>query len=114
MRWPMWNLAKPNNKNKAEEKSSAFVFLCRNPHTAYSMQYNLHEVIMMDYVMLGKRVKIRRNILDITQSSLAETIGVSTSFIGHIERGTRKLSVETLYDLCKALDTTADFLLGIE
>ena len=69
---------------------------------------------MMDYVMLGKRVKIRRNILDITQSSLAETIGVSTSFIGHIERGTRKLSVETLYDLCKALDTTADFLLGIE
>lgn len=68
----------------------------------------------MDYVLLGKRVRIRRNILDITQSSLAETIGVSTSFIGHIERGTRKLSVETLYDLCKALDTTAGFLLGIE
>lgn len=68
----------------------------------------------MDYVLLGKRVRIRRNILDITQASLAETIGVSTSFIGHIERGTRKLSVETLYDLCKALDTTADFLLGIK
>jgi transcriptional regulator with XRE-family HTH domain len=78
------------------------------------VRYNPHEVIEMDYVLLGKRVRIRRNILDITQASLAETIGVSTSFIGHIERGTRKLSVETLYDLCKALDTTADFLLGIK
>lgn len=67
----------------------------------------------MDYVLLGKRVRIRRNVLGITQSALAETIGVSTSFIGHIERGTRKLSVETLYELCKALDTSADFLLGL-
>lgn len=67
----------------------------------------------MDYVLLGKRVRIRRNVLDITQADLAETIGVSVSFVGHIERGTRKLSVETLYELCKALDTTADFLLGL-
>lgn len=69
---------------------------------------------MMDYVLLGKRVRIRRNVLAFTQEMLAEMIGVSTAFIGHIERGTRKLSVETLYSLCKALDTSADFLLGIE
>ena len=67
----------------------------------------------MDYVQLGKRVRIRRNVLGITQEGLAEKIGVSTSFVGHIERGTRKLSVETLYALCEALDTSADFLLGI-
>jgi transcriptional regulator with XRE-family HTH domain len=67
----------------------------------------------MDYVLLGKRVRIRRMVLELTQEGLAEKIGVSTSFIGHIERGSRKLSVETLYALCKALDTSADFLLGI-
>lgn len=67
----------------------------------------------MDYVLLGKRVRIRRTVLELTQEALAERIGVCTSFIGHIERGTRKLSVETLYDLCKALDTSADFLLGL-
>jgi transcriptional regulator with XRE-family HTH domain len=67
----------------------------------------------MDYVLLGKRVRIRRQVLGLTQEGLAEKIGVSTSFIGHIERGSRKLSVETLYALCKALDTSADFLLGI-
>ena len=78
------------------------------------MQYNLHDVIMMDYAMLGKRVKIRRTVMGITQAELAELIDVSTSFIGHIERGSRKLSVETLYNLCKALYTSADFLLGIE
>lgn len=67
----------------------------------------------MDYVLLGKRVRIRRMVLEFTQEGLAERIGVCTSFIGHIERGSRKLSVETLYALCKALDTSADFLMGI-
>ena len=67
----------------------------------------------MDYVQLGKRVRIRRNVLGITQEGLAEKIGVCTSFIGHIERGSRKLSVETLHALCKALDVSADFLMGI-
>lgn len=68
---------------------------------------------MVDFVQLGKRVKIRRHVLGLTQEELAEKIGVCTSYIGHIERGTRKLSVETLYALCKALDTSADFLFGV-
>lgn len=67
----------------------------------------------MDYVLLGKRVRIRRTVLELTQEELAERIGVSTSFIGHIERGSRKLSVETLFDLCRALDVSADWLMGI-
>ena len=56
----------------------------------------------MDYVELG-----------ITQERIAEMIDVCPAFIGHIERGTRKLSVETLFRLCKALGVSADFLLGI-
>ena len=67
----------------------------------------------MDYVQLGKLVRIRRKSLGLTQEELAELLGVSTSFVGHIERGTRKLSVETLHGLCMALDTSADYLMGI-
>lgn len=67
----------------------------------------------MDYAQLGKRVRIRRHVLGMTQEVLAEKIGVCTSFVGHIERGTRKLSVETLFGLCKALDVSADWLMGI-
>ena len=91
-----------------------FLSKCAEIHTdACLVRYNLSEVIRMDYVLLGKRVKIRRTILGLTQAQLAERINVCTSFVGHIERGSRKLSVETLYDLCKALDTSADFLLGL-
>lgn len=68
----------------------------------------------MDYAAIGERVRIRRKELKITQEKLAEMVDVSTSFIGHIERGTRKLSVETLFKVCKALDISADFLLGLE
>lgn len=68
----------------------------------------------MDYAVIGERVRIRRKALGITQEKLAEMVDVSTSFIGHIERGTRKLSVETLFKVCKALDISADFLLGLE
>lgn len=68
----------------------------------------------MDYVQMGKRVRIRRKELRITQEKLAEIVDVSTSFIGHIERGTRKMSVETLYSLCVALGVSADYLMGLE
>lgn len=68
---------------------------------------------MVDYVLLGKRVRIRRQALGITQERLAEMVDISPSFIGHIERGTRKLSVETLYSLCVALGVSADYLMGL-
>lgn len=65
----------------------------------------------MDYVAIGERVRIRRKALKITQEKLAEMVDVSPSFIWHIERGTRKLSVETLYSLCVALGVSADYLM---
>ena len=68
----------------------------------------------MDYMAIGERVRISRKSLGITQEKLAEMIDVSTSFIGHIERGTRKLSVETLASICKALGVSADFLMGLD
>lgn len=68
----------------------------------------------MDYSALGKRVRISRKVLGLTQEKLAEIVDVSTSFIGHIERGTRKLSVETLASICKVLGVSADFLMGLD
>lgn len=66
----------------------------------------------MDYSKLGERVRISRMAAKLTQEKLAERIDVSTSYMGHIERGTRKLSVDTLCRLCDALGVTSDFLLG--
>lgn len=67
----------------------------------------------MDYKALGRRVRCIRRGMDMTQAELAELAGISTAFVGHIERWTRVLSVETLERLCKALGVSADYLMGI-
>ena len=65
----------------------------------------------MDYKDLGKRVRARRTELNWTQERLAQEIGVSTSFVGHIERGSRKASIDTLVLLANAMDISTDELL---
>jgi len=65
----------------------------------------------MDYTSLGKRIRKQRVYLSLTQEQLAERAGVSPSFIGHLEQGSRAASVHTLVSLCRALDVTPNFLL---
>lgn len=66
----------------------------------------------MDYIDLGRRVRRQRNLLNLTQAELAEKIGVSTSFVGHMERGSRKASLDTMVDLANALGLGLDYLLA--
>lgn len=66
---------------------------------------------IVNYEDLGKRVRARRTELNWTQEYLAREIGVSTSFIGHIERGTRKASIDTLVQLANAMQVSTDELL---
>lgn len=68
----------------------------------------------MDYVRLGELARARRKELKLTQENVAERMDISTAFYGHIERGTRVLSVETLYRLCSALGVSADHMIGLE
>lgn len=65
----------------------------------------------MDYIDFGQRVKVARLEKRLTQEALAERAGVSTPFIGHIERGTRKASMETLVSIANALGTDPNALL---
>lgn len=65
----------------------------------------------MDFKVIGKRIRNARRCADLTQEQLAEAAGVSTSFIGHIERGTRVPSVQTLCAICHALDCSLDYIL---
>lgn len=66
----------------------------------------------MDYKALGSRVRRQRRLMGLTQEALAEQIGISPSFLGHVERGTRKASLETLVALCNSLEISADALLA--
>ena len=66
----------------------------------------------MDLIDLGNRIRSSRQSARLTQEQLAEKMGVCTSFIGHIERGTRVTSLETLVTLCNVLNVSMDYLLA--
>lgn len=66
----------------------------------------------MDYVDLGRRIRKQRSLKGWTQETLAEKVNVSTSFVGHVERGTRKASLETLVAMANVLDVSLDYLLS--
>lgn len=65
----------------------------------------------MNYVKLGERIRQQRKLLRWTQEQLAEKSGISLPFLGHIERGTRKASLETLVGICNALKVSPQLLL---
>lgn len=66
----------------------------------------------MDYKDLGNRVRIARKQQDLTQEELAKKAGLSASFLGHIERGTRVASLDSLVDLCNALNVSPEYMLS--
>lgn len=52
----------------------------------------------------GSRIQELRKKNNLTQSELAEKIGLSTNFIGMVERGERNTSVEKIFKLAKAFN----------
>jgi len=66
----------------------------------------------MDYLLMGKRIRDERLLLRLTLEKLAERIDKSSNFVGQIERGEGKPSLETLVDIANALGTTVDSLLS--
>ncbi len=66
---------------------------------------------ILDYRKLGQRIRRCREDAGLTQAELAERCNLSTSYIGHIERGTRIASVETLYTIATTLCVGTDYLL---
>ena len=65
----------------------------------------------VDYYALGERIRTARQKKHLTQEKLGELCDLSTAHIGHIERGTRILSVDTLFRVACALDVSVDSLL---
>ena len=65
----------------------------------------------MDYKKLGMRVRQQRLLNELTQAELARRVGVSSALIGHIERGEKKASMETVVALCNAMAVSPSVLL---
>lgn len=65
----------------------------------------------LDYAKMGMRIRQVRKAKGWSQDTLAKKCGICMSFLGHIERGSRIMSLETFVNICTALDAGADELL---
>lgn len=68
----------------------------------------------MDQIRIGKFIKERRNLKNITQSSLASILGITDRAISKWENGICMPDVGTIPELCKILDITVNDLFSGE
>lgn len=66
---------------------------------------------MIDYNLLGKRVAALRKERKLTQERLAEMAGISNNYLSNIENCYSIPSLETLMNICIALEVTPDSVL---
>ncbi len=64
-----------------------------------------------DAKRLGQNLKKIRTKKDITQVSIAKTLGVDRSFVSNIENGKTNPTLSTITNLAKALGVSSDELL---
>ncbi len=55
------------------------------------------------YAVIGRRTRQERNRMGLTQEELAEKASIHPSFLGQIERGTKKASLVTIQRIADAL-----------
>ncbi|MDE7313096.1 MAG: helix-turn-helix domain-containing protein [Eubacterium sp.] len=65
----------------------------------------------LDYLKIGERIRQSRKAKGWSQETLAKKCGISLNFMGKIERGKRKMSMDTFASLCTELEADADALL---
>ena len=66
---------------------------------------------MVNYVQMGKRMRMKRRSKKLSQEDLAKAVQISTSFYGNIERGISIPSIDTLVAIANVLEADTDFLL---
>ena len=75
------------------------------------MLKEVKNVIEIDYLLVGSKIKEKRKSCGMTQEQLAEMCDLSVSYIAHIERGTKSLSLESAVKVSNALGVSLDFLI---
>lgn len=58
--------------------------------------------------VFGNRLKEKRKAAKLTQAKLAEKVGLSTNFIGMVERGERNTNYTNVFKVIYSLDTTLE------
>lgn len=62
---------------------------------------------------LPRKIRQRRKLLRLTQTQLAQRLGITQAYLAEIEKGRKRPSLEVLEKLCDTMGCSADYLLGI-
>ncbi|MBQ8563096.1 MAG: helix-turn-helix transcriptional regulator [Firmicutes bacterium] len=76
------------------------------------VEYEEYKLKELDVREMGRRVRLRRELMELSRDQLAEKIDVSAQFIYDIEYGHKGMSIQTLYKLSQALEVSADYFLA--
>jgi transcriptional regulator with XRE-family HTH domain len=61
-------------------------------------------------VHVGKRIRVRRTILGMSQETLADALGITFQQVQKYEKGINKISVDRLQQICNTLGITMSSL----
>lgn len=60
---------------------------------------------------IGLRIKLIRENMNLSKEEFAKNIGISSQFLGMVEKGNNFLSIPKLKQLCEFTNLSADFIL---
>ncbi len=65
----------------------------------------------MNYKKVGQRIRNERIKFNLNRDKFAEILDLSTNFVGQIERGEKRMSLDTLIKISECLHVSIDFLI---
>lgn len=65
----------------------------------------------LNFKEVGMRIRGEREKLGLSRERFAEIVGLSTYYIGQIERGDRNMSIDTLFKISESLNISIDYIL---
>ena len=68
--------------------------------------------MILDYTLIGQRIKERRIEKAFTQENIAEHLDISVSYVSRVERAAVKISLETLVKIAVFLDVSPTYLIN--
>lgn len=74
--------------------------------------FNLKEIYSDKYLDIGERIRFIRSINNLSLEKMASKIGISPQYLGNIERGEKKLSIDILIKISNALKINLYDLIG--
>ena len=74
------------------------------------MDHSKRNNVGLDYEMIGLNIREHRKNCGLSQEQLAELAEISTTHMSHIETGSTKLSLPTLFSISCALECSLDEL----